>query len=122
MRSGLKHLLAYRLTSLNKPCHMISKCFAFSSIVIVIDEAHVEIRRDDYVTTWVVGYDTFLSLDQPTLNVEASSDFITIVSCHHFTRELEFKERDEHFSDMQELIKSGNYKQVMDYCGKLINN
>jgi hypothetical protein len=121
MRSGLKHLLIHRLTKLNQKCHMITRSFVFSPIMMLLSSTSVEIKRNDYVTTWFSDRSMYLTLSTPVLKVLFMRWTGVVKFGFYCGTEgggwLSYKDIDH--PNVYELLLAHEYKLVMDYCKKL---
>lgn len=112
MRSGLKHLLAYQLTQLNKPCYLISKRFVFRPI----KSRHLPGFRVtgciilEWPNAFTAYNKTTLILQHDTVRCDYDLDgFGYIYNNKYWTLEGEEK------SKVMNLYNNHRFKELLDY-------
>jgi hypothetical protein len=105
MRSGLKHLLAYRLTKLDKPCYIISRSFVFQPIkfLVWLPMGYVGLEWPDASTAYSQGT---VNLYYNGLQVEYH-DKAYIYGNRYYVLEDE---------QALSLYSSHQFKEFLNYC------
>ena len=124
MRSGLKHLLIYRLTRSNQKCYMIAKSFMFSPVKMILNTTGVEFRRNDYYTDWQ-GARMSLVLAVPNLIIAFLEGSILEERARSSafwcgTEKIGWTSyRNVDHPIVYELLLANEYMLIIDYCKKL---
>ena len=120
MRSGLKHLLIYRLTRLNQKCCMVAKSFMFSPVRIISVPISIAITRGDYIIEWFITGTRYLTLGTPVLRVM----FMRVPGlnwwfwCGREGSGWTCHQGVDH-PIVYELLLANEYRLIIDYCKKL---